>query len=486
MSEGYTIGGDASIKIEEDIRCFQTFTPTYTHTIAYLDLDCSLCAFYRRPTILITTTDEEGKPTDYIVTTGRTSWLAKYPTDELVRVRFNLDWATVHEGVLYAIVIYFPRPGTGQYIWWQYDTAGATYDGGMRGESMDRGETWTLFPDSDFMFFEFGKEPAPLPSPDPPVGNFSILDLQQEVTATGIKITVTTNVPCHLYCYWTATEPEKHLIPILTRGIELHTQLKMCFVNWHENEQEEAGDTLFHTFTKEPWAHCETRWLTFRAKVMENWVKSVGPIFKKHRVAPEEPTEICFDAAKETGYLAKYGANWDTAWSAEEGLPFASQMSYELMARRPGVRQYTINRGILRFDTSPIPDDKEIVGATLKIAFLRNVYSTDVSEACFVPAVGCGDEMNVADYGALRLNTDWICDSIEVPTLLINTYYEMELYQAQLGIINKEGQTRIGLRGIRDIDNLAPFRGVQLWVTWYGESPPAPYEYRAILCVRFR
>ena len=68
MSEGYTIGGDASIKIEEDIRCFQTFTPTYTHTIAYLDLDCSLCAFYRRPTILITTTDEEGKPTDNIIT----------------------------------------------------------------------------------------------------------------------------------------------------------------------------------------------------------------------------------------------------------------------------------------------------------------------------------------------------------------------------------------------------------------------------------
>ncbi len=289
MSEGYTIGGDASIKIEEDIRCCQTFTPTYTHTIAYIDLDCKLCAFYRRPTILIVTTDEDGKPTDNIITTGRTSWLAKYPTDELVRVRFNLDWATLYEGVKYALVIYFPRPGTGQYLWWQYDTAGATYDGGIRLESVDRGETWTPYPDSDFMFFEFGKEPAPLPSPDPPVGNFAILDLQQEVTATGIKITVTTNVPCHLYCYWTAKEPEKHLIPILTRGIELHTQLKMCFVNWNENEQEEAGDTLFHTFTKEPWAHCETRWLTFRAKVMENWVKSVGPIFKKHRVAPSEP-----------------------------------------------------------------------------------------------------------------------------------------------------------------------------------------------------
>ncbi len=326
MCEGYTIGGDASIKIEEDIRCCQTFTPTYTHTIAYLDLDCKLCAFYRRPTILIVTTDDEGKPTDNIVTTGRTSWLAKYPTDELVRVRFNLDWATVYEGVLYAVVIYFPRPGTGQYIWWQYDTAGATYDGGMRGESMDRGETWTLYPDSDFMFFEFGKEPAPLPSPDPPVGNFAILDLQQEVTATGIKITVTTNVPCHLYCYWTAKEPEKHLIPILTRGIELHTQLKMCFVNWNENEQEEAGDTLFHTFTKEPWAHCETRWLTFRAKVMENWVKSVGPIFKKHRVWTEPPPPTEFEKYLEPHDVQDY--LYLHRWSAQT---FTPQLDYTIV-----------------------------------------------------------------------------------------------------------------------------------------------------------
>ncbi|GAI47969.1 unnamed protein product, partial [marine sediment metagenome] len=77
---------------------------------------------------------------------------------------------------------------------------------------------------------------------------------------------------CHLYCYWTDHEPEKHLIPILTRGTELHTRLKMCFVDWHENDQEEANDTLIHTFIKEPWAHCETRWLTFRAQVMGSWV----------------------------------------------------------------------------------------------------------------------------------------------------------------------------------------------------------------------
>ncbi|GAI57556.1 unnamed protein product, partial [marine sediment metagenome] len=106
------------------------------------------------------------------------------------------------------------------------------------------------------------------------------------------------------------------------------------------------------------------------------WSPSVSPIFKKHRFYTPPPNEMEFAAIDNTGYYGKYGENWHDAWSAEEGGAFMNQYNYTIMARQPGIAVFTICRGILRFDTSALPDDCEIASATLKIAFSDNVFET--------------------------------------------------------------------------------------------------------------
>ena len=124
----------------------------------------------------------------------------------------------------------------------------------------------------------------PPPPPVPPY-KWSIESIEQIRTDTGYKIIVTTDVPCHLYMRWTTVKPQEHIIPVERRGLYLHSDKYFCFVAWHENEQEEEGDTITHTFIKEPWPICETRYFYFSGTVSGQPSKSTSPIFTKHRAA---------------------------------------------------------------------------------------------------------------------------------------------------------------------------------------------------------
>jgi len=115
--------------------------------------------------------------------------------------------------------------------------------------------------------------------------HWAILDLQQIITDTGIKIVVTTNNPCHLWLLWTHTKPKKHIILIKDRGIYIDAAFYQCFIKKGGNEQMEPGDTLVHSFLKEPWKNCETRYIYFIGQVNYQDSPSESPIFKKHRSA---------------------------------------------------------------------------------------------------------------------------------------------------------------------------------------------------------
>ncbi|MBA7535572.1 hypothetical protein ES705_27830 [subsurface metagenome] len=122
------------------------------------------------------------------------------------------------------------------------------------------------------------------------VPRWLLADIEHTLTATGYKHVVKTNVPCHLWLRWTLTHPHIHSKTVLIRGLRLKDDVRFCFVTYHDNEQEEAGDTLIHTFTKEPWPHCETRYFYFHGTIGGQISPSTTAIFTLHRIAPPAPT----------------------------------------------------------------------------------------------------------------------------------------------------------------------------------------------------
>jgi len=113
---------------------------------------------------------------------------------------------------------------------------------------------------------------------------WNLLHQTPEVTTDGVKIMVNTYQPCHLWMRWTTTIPQEHLIPVRRRGVAFRTDKYFCFDNFTDNEQEEAGDTYDHTFIKEPWAYCETRWYYFHGNINQVPSPSTSPIFSYHRM----------------------------------------------------------------------------------------------------------------------------------------------------------------------------------------------------------
>lgn len=201
----------------------------------------------------------------------------------LARIRVKMAHTQLIRDEYYAIVLLPSSVFPANEPKWQYDKDDATYPAGVRIFSPDSGVTWQVFTNDDHLFAVLGTPTCPVPPPEPPVLNWAILDIYQFLTTNGYIIIAITNTPCHLYLIWSPYEPQKHPRTIISRGLSMPTAVAYCFVVWAENEQEEPGDTLIHTFTKEPWAGCETRWFTFRALVNNEYSPSVGPIFTKHR-----------------------------------------------------------------------------------------------------------------------------------------------------------------------------------------------------------
>jgi len=115
-----------------------------------------------------------------------------------------------------------------------------------------------------------------------PPPRFSLRGIEQTIQTTGYIIVVTTDVPCHLFMRWTLEKPRTHKDPVLRRGVYFPEAVRFCFVEYEDNEQEEAGDTLIHTFIKLDWPVCQTRYFYFWGTVAAEVSPSESPLFHKH------------------------------------------------------------------------------------------------------------------------------------------------------------------------------------------------------------
>jgi hypothetical protein len=112
--------------------------------------------------------------------------------------------------------------------------------------------------------------------------HFAVLSIAYFHFVTSIIITCSTNNPCHLTCYYTDKKPVRHATSRVVRGLALPWGAYWCFVAWKSVEQQEAGDTLTHTFEVPDWSYCRTNWLCFRGTVASELSPSVSALLEHH------------------------------------------------------------------------------------------------------------------------------------------------------------------------------------------------------------
>jgi len=116
---------------------------------------------------------------------------------------------------------------------------------------------------------------------------------------------------------------------LIRRGISLPYATRWCFVNFEENEQEEIGDTLIHTFIKPNWPICETRYFYFLGTKQAEEQPSASPIFKHHHAEYIPP--YCFVPLDHTLLRIPAAGSWqDLQWT--DGTPLQDHLPADTKA----------------------------------------------------------------------------------------------------------------------------------------------------------
>lgn len=124
--------------------------------------------------------------------------------------------------------------------------------------------------------------PGPYP---PPPHNWLILTHDAYHHETGFVIIVTTDVPANLTLRWSLVQPQIHNVPRFKRGAAFSGERYFCFVAYHDQPQNEAGDTLTHTFYLINWPYCETRWYYFYGTRSAQPCRSSSALFRRHNMS---------------------------------------------------------------------------------------------------------------------------------------------------------------------------------------------------------
>jgi len=352
MPQTYTIGGDSWQDIKNDDISGQTFRPDSDFLLEWVDLWFDKKPVVPEAVVQIFYADAFHHPFGDCLSRNRLTVASEALPGGIHHVRLSMQSFLLTKDESYCIQVGYYPPIWGGPLKWRYDAGDATYPRGIRIQSHDHGETWTDYFDDDHMFALWGTPPVPPPPPNPPIANVAILAIEKSVTSTGMEIVVTTNVPCHLYATYSLEKPLRHDRSTTLRGLVVPSDTRWCFVNWTENEQAEEGDTIIHTFTKEPWITCETRYFVFRAKVDDVWVPTASPVFTIHREAGPETLII-----KGRGCYWQHRHSGGTSWlHLADGPPnaFVGYLTYRvtnfLNAYSTDPVWRTYGRGLMQFE----------------------------------------------------------------------------------------------------------------------------------------
>lgn len=287
-------------------------------------------------------------------------------------------------------------------------------------------------------------------------------DLQYTYLDDGFTLVATTDVPCHLFCRMTSTPPRKHALPSYRRGLYLQGDIRFCFVVYEDNEQDEAGDTLIHTFVKDAWPVCERRWFYFIGNILGFPSPSESPIFEFHFPAPPPepppPIEKYFIAQANNRTIQSRHTNWPPCWGGNELTILTSYKSplYRIDSYAFLTVRYGIRRGFLTYDTATLPGTAKIQSAQLlPYVFYWKRTSSIIYPYWQVTPGHQSDPVVIGDWGAQNPETT-VLGQIDYATLVLNTYNPIDLNPAGLSHINLTGTTKYCLRSQLDVENQTP------------------------------
>lgn len=290
-----------------------------------------------------------------------------------------------------------------------------------------------------------------------PGSKWFMKSIEQTLTATGYIIVITTDTPCHLWMRWTTIEPKEHLIQRTKRGLAHLVDKYFCFDAYHDNEQEEAGDTLEHTFTKEPWPVCETRYFYFHGEIAGVASKSTSAILSKHRVAPPaEPITAYFypDAHPEVssvdGFSQRRGL--DQSWSdlvigeGTHAWDGPLNLDIQLYARSIIDLWYQITRTMLVFDTTIIPLRATILSASLDVYCKVKWDALNATPSLVLTSCNPASVTAIVPADYRTITSTLLSDVIPYTDISIETWLTFTLNANGLLAVTREGWTKLAIR----------------------------------------
>ncbi|MBA7582244.1 hypothetical protein ES708_24168 [subsurface metagenome] len=163
---------------------------------------------------------------------------------------------------------------------------------------------------------------------------------------------------------------------------------RYCFVSYTDVEQEEAGDTIHHTFLIAPWMVGETRWYYFLGTINGAESKSRSALFEYTRVAIPTTAYFYPDADPEVtsvdGDVAQNNfESWYTihAGPGQLSSDTGTTSNLQIKSATNGDDWALITRIFLLFDTSSIPLGSQILRAKLRVKVYYRNYPPDWVDA---------------------------------------------------------------------------------------------------------
>lgn len=157
LYEYYNTGDATYFSANDTNWAAQTFTPSISHKITLVKLKLFRELFSAEYTIKITTTDQDGYPTDTVLCSKifNSEPITQESPGEWYEFSFD-EPAILTEDTVYAIIIH-GIPGLPSYkIYWRRDATAPTYYRGSVYLSNNSGVSWQRHLYDDFMFEDWG------------------------------------------------------------------------------------------------------------------------------------------------------------------------------------------------------------------------------------------------------------------------------------------------------------------------------------------